>query len=47
MATRWVSSGKSAGTVGPGYLAFGLGRWSCPGRFLAVMGEAPSEYMVQ
>lgn len=35
---RWVGTRKSAATVGPGYLAFGLGRWACPGRFLAVNG---------
>lgn len=35
---RWVGSGKSAAMTGPGYLAFGLGRWACPGRLLAVMG---------
>ncbi|KAJ5191780.1 uncharacterized protein N7498_010765 [Penicillium cinerascens] len=34
---RWVGSGKSAAMTGPGYLAFGLGRWACPGRLLAVM----------
>lgn len=37
--TRWVGTRKSAATVGPGYLAFGLGRWACPGRFLAVNGK--------
>ncbi|KAJ5020332.1 hypothetical protein J3E73DRAFT_376969, partial [Bipolaris maydis] len=26
-----------AETTGPGYLAFGLGKWSCPGRGLAVI----------
>ncbi|KAJ5634334.1 hypothetical protein N7528_002176 [Penicillium herquei] len=36
-AERWIGSGKSAATTGPGYLAFGLGRWSCPGRILAVL----------
>ncbi|KAF3386554.1 Abscisic acid 8'-hydroxylase 2 [Penicillium rolfsii] len=41
-STRWVGTGKTAGTVGPGYLAFGSGRWSCPGRFLAVMGMTRS-----
>ncbi|KAG5210798.1 hypothetical protein GTR04_6522 [Trichophyton interdigitale] len=34
---RWVGTGKSAGTAGAGYMAFGLGRWSCPGRFLGIM----------
>ncbi|OQD74254.1 hypothetical protein PENDEC_c011G02709 [Penicillium decumbens] len=34
---RWIGSGKSAAMTGPGYLAFGLGRWACPGRLLAVM----------
>ena len=39
-ATRWIGSNKSAATTGPDYLAFGLGRWSCPGRFLAVLGKS-------
>ncbi|KAJ5665021.1 uncharacterized protein N7477_007469 [Penicillium maclennaniae] len=34
---RWIGSGKTAGMTGSGYLAFGLGRWACPGRVLAVM----------
>ncbi|KAM5436428.1 hypothetical protein MferCBS31731_005919 [Microsporum ferrugineum] len=34
---RWLGTGKSAATAGPGYMAFGLGRWSCPGRFLGIM----------
>jgi len=25
--------------TGPGHLAFGLGRWACPGRFFAVAGK--------
>lgn len=37
-AKRWIEIRKSASTTGPGYLAFGIGRWACPGRFLAVMG---------
>ncbi|PLB53031.1 cytochrome P450 [Aspergillus steynii IBT 23096] len=36
---RWVQSRKLATTTGPGHLSFGLGRWACPGRFLAVSGE--------
>ncbi|KAJ5025779.1 cytochrome P450, partial [Bipolaris maydis] len=36
---RWMGSGKFAETTGPGYLAFGLGKWSCPGRGLAVIAE--------
>lgn len=35
---RWIGSGKTAAMTGPGYLAFGLGRWACPGRILAVTG---------
>lgn len=38
-ACRWVGTGHSAATTGPGYLAFGLGRWSCPGRILATTGK--------
>lgn len=36
---RWVDKGKPATMTGPGHLAFGLGRWACPGRYLAVSGE--------
>lgn len=36
---RWAQSRKLATTTGPGHLSFGLGRWACPGRFLAVAGE--------
>ncbi|KAL4862481.1 cytochrome P450 [Aspergillus spectabilis] len=32
---RWVGK-KSAATIDSGYLAFGMGRWACPGRFLAI-----------
>lgn len=39
-AKRWIGTRKAANTTGPGYLAFGIGRWACPGRFLAVMGMA-------
>ncbi|KAA8646104.1 uncharacterized protein ATNIH1004_007530 [Aspergillus tanneri] len=33
---RWTMDRKLATTTGPGHLSFGLGRWACPGRFLAV-----------
>lgn len=45
-ATRWVGSNKSAATTGSDYLAFGLGRWSCPGRFLAVLGRLTHDHAV-
>ncbi|KAL5342483.1 cytochrome P450 [Aspergillus crustosus] len=32
---RWINK-RSAATIDAGYLAFGMGRWACPGRFLAV-----------
>ncbi|KAK1143043.1 hypothetical protein N8T08_007107 [Aspergillus melleus] len=35
---RWTQNRKLATTTGPGHLSFGLGRWACPGRFLAVAG---------
>ncbi|OAA38539.1 cytochrome P450 [Metarhizium rileyi] len=35
-ARRWLERGKPAAMTGPGHLAFGLGRWACPGRFFAV-----------
>ncbi|KAH6650536.1 cytochrome P450 [Chaetomium tenue] len=36
IGNRWVGTGKSATTTGLEYPAFGLGRWACPGRFLAI-----------
>ncbi|THU84769.1 cytochrome P450 [Dendrothele bispora CBS 962.96] len=33
---RWVGQGKPAVMVSNSYFPFGLGRWACPGRFLAV-----------
>lgn len=35
---RWIEKGKPASMVGPGHLAFGLGRWACPGRYFAIAG---------
>ena len=37
---RWVESGKGAATINQTYFPFGLGRWACPGRVLAVSGES-------
>lgn len=37
--TRGLMAGKPAAMGGAGHLAFGLGRWICPGRLLAVSGE--------
>ncbi|OAA77163.1 Cytochrome P450 [Akanthomyces lecanii RCEF 1005] len=34
---RWLWTGKTAAMPGAGHLAFGLGRWACPGRFLSVI----------
>ncbi|KAK7451680.1 hypothetical protein VKT23_012357 [Stygiomarasmius scandens] len=36
---RWVGQGKPAAMVSPSYYPFGLGRWACPGRQLAIAGE--------
>ncbi|KAF9050880.1 cytochrome P450 [Hymenopellis radicata] len=33
---RWVGTGKPAIMLSPSYFPFGLGRWACPGRGLAV-----------
>ncbi|KAE8349565.1 cytochrome P450 [Aspergillus coremiiformis] len=33
---RWVSTRWSADKVDAGYLPFGLGKWACPGRALAI-----------
>lgn len=38
---RWIDRKKSAAMTGTGHLAFGLGRWACPGRFFAVAGKNP------
>lgn len=38
VADRWVGIGKPAIMAGPGYYPFGLGRFACPGRTLAVSG---------
>jgi len=35
---RWVAQRKPAVMVSNSYLPFGLGRWACPGRFLAIAG---------
>ncbi|KAI9039121.1 cytochrome P450 [Aspergillus affinis] len=35
-ADRWFGGKRSAVTTGPGFLVFGMGKWACPGRFLAV-----------
>lgn len=35
---RWVGLGKPAIMVSQDYFPFGLGRWACPGRALAVAG---------
>jgi hypothetical protein len=40
-AFRWVDEKKLAITPGSGYLPFGIGRWACPGRMLAVCGTLP------
>lgn len=36
---RWADSNERAVKTGHRYLAFGLGHYACPGRFLAVCGE--------
>ncbi|KAH8108863.1 cytochrome P450, partial [Phellopilus nigrolimitatus] len=38
---RWVSTGKQAVKLSTSYFPFGLGRWACPGRVLAVAGMFP------
>lgn len=35
---RWIGTGKPAIMLSPTYWPFGFGRWSCPGRALAVAG---------
>lgn len=37
---RWLDKGKPASMAGPGHLAFGLGRWACPGRVFAIAGKS-------
>ncbi|KAJ3860347.1 cytochrome P450 [Lentinula novae-zelandiae] len=36
IANRWVGSDKSSASIGPAYWPFGLGRYACPGRALAI-----------
>lgn len=43
IADRWVGRGNPAAMVSPSYWPFGLGRWACPGRILAVSGKTISE----
>jgi cytochrome P450 len=37
---------KGAATINQTYFPFGLGRWACPGRVLAVSGESESLSLV-
>lgn len=37
---RWVDKNLPAAMVSLGYFPFGLNRWACPGRVLAVAGES-------
>ncbi|KAF8828380.1 hypothetical protein HHX47_DHR4001041 [Lentinula edodes] len=39
IADRWVGSDKSSTSIGPAYWPFGLGRYACPGRALAIAGS--------
>lgn len=41
---RWLKKGKPAAMTGISHLAFGLGRWACPGRFFAVAGKPSTLY---
>ena len=36
---QWAETGKEAIMTGPAHIVFGLGRFACPGRVLAVNGE--------
>ncbi|KAG6834458.1 hypothetical protein H0H93_009498, partial [Arthromyces matolae] len=36
VSDRWVGTDKAAASISTGYWPFGLGRFACPGRFLAV-----------
>ena len=36
---RWVEKNQPAVMVSPSYFPFGLNRWACPGRVLAVAGK--------
>jgi cytochrome P450 len=36
---RWMGSGKTSTSISTGYWPFGLGRFACPGRQLAIAGE--------
>ncbi|KAG6865083.1 hypothetical protein C0991_005227 [Blastosporella zonata] len=36
MSDRWIGTGKTAASISTAYWPFGLGRFACPGRFVAV-----------
>lgn len=38
---QWAEIGKEAVMTGPAHIVFGLGRFACPGRVLAVNGAFP------
>jgi cytochrome P450 len=35
---RWMGSGKTSASISSSYWPFGLGRFACPGRQLAIAG---------
>ena len=37
---QWAEAGKEAVMTGPAHIVFGLGRFACPGRVLAVNGTS-------
>ena len=38
---QWAETGEEAIMTGPAHIVFGIGRFACPGRVLAVNGEWP------
>lgn len=39
---QWVGKERPAVMGSPSFVSFGLGRWACPGRHLAILGKCVS-----
>ena len=42
---QWAETGKEAVMTGPAHIVFGLGRFACPGRVLAVNGTSRQRFV--
>ena len=43
---QWAETGKEAVMTGPAHIVFGLGRFACPGRVLAVNGTSRRRFVL-